>query len=177
MSTRGLLGFVHKGHIRASINHFDSYLEVLGKSVAEICTIIVDWEAFIKNYEKITWVSELSEPMKYLSAKEILIEILKGKSLTLLDEKEFARDELFCEYAYLINLDDKQLEIYAANFYTDYDQFQSKLPMHLLVCYPLDSIPTRFLEKLNAEKTRVDIDWKERLRKAGIDPNKFLKDQ
>ena len=177
MSTRGLLGFVHNGEIHASFNHFDSYLEGLGQSVVEICTIIVDWDGFIKHYEKITWVSELSEPMKYLSGKEILIEILKGTSLTLLDEKDFAKDELFCEYAYLINLDDKQLEIYATNYYTSYDQFQSKLPMNLLVRYPFDSIPTRWLEKLNAEKTVVDIDWKERLGKAGIDPNKFLKDE
>ena len=80
MSTRGLLGFVHKGHVRASFNHFDSYLEGLGQSVVSICKIMVDWETFTSRYEKIKWISALEQPLKYLSGKEILMEILKDNT-------------------------------------------------------------------------------------------------
>jgi len=177
MSTRGLLGFVHNKEIRASFNHFDSYLEGLGQSIASLCNIIVDWKTFTHRYEKIHWISETEAPMKYLSGKEIMYEILKDNPLTLVDEKDFAEDDLFCEYAYLINLDDKQLEIYASNYQTNFDQSQAKLPLNLLTIYPFDHIPHNWLESLNAEKKPIDADWKERLRKRGIEPDDLFVDE
>lgn len=176
MSTRGLLGFIHNKEIRASYNHFDSYLEGLGQSIVSLCNIIVDWETFTHRFEKIQWISERTKSMKNLSGKEIMYEILKDNPLTLVDEKDFAEDDLFCEYAYLINLDDKQLEIYASNYQTNFDQSQAKLPLNLLAIYPLDQIPQNWIESLHAEKKPIDVDWKERLRKSGIEPDQFLKE-
>jgi hypothetical protein len=177
MSTRGLLGFVHKGEIRASYNHFDSYPEGLGQGIVNLCNIIVDWDGFTSRYEKIKWISKQKKPIKYLSGKEIIMEILKDNPLTLLDEQDFAQDDIFCEYAYMINLDTKELEIYASNYHTNYDQSQAKLPLNLLVVYPLDNIPNNWLDSLNQEKSAINIDWKDRLKKSGIDPDEFLKDE
>lgn len=177
MSTRGLLGFVHKGKIRASYNHLDSYPEGLGQGIIKLCNIIVDWEGFASRYEKINWISTQEEPIKYLSGKEVMMEILKDNPLTLLDEHDFAQDDVFCEYAYMINLDTKELEIYASNYHTNYDQSQAKLPMNLLVVYPLENIPMDWLETLNAEKVACHLDWKEKLKKSGINPDEFLKDE
>jgi hypothetical protein len=174
MSTRGLLGFVHKGEIHACYNHFDSYLEGLGQDIVKISNIIIDWNAFTRHYEKVIWVSNINESIKYLSGKEILIEMLKGESLTLLDEIGFAKNEISCQYAYLINLDAKQLEIYASNFHTNHDQSEAKIPLNLLVSYPLESIPNHWLQTLNTAKIRSDVDWNERLKVAKIDPNNFF---
>ena len=171
MSTRGLIGFVHKGQVRASFHQEDSYPGGLGQQLVGLCNIMVDWETFISRYEKINWLEESVEPLPYQTGKEIMIAIMKDEPLTLLDEKDFAEDDIFCEYAYLLNFDTREFEVYSSNYQTQQDQSKSNLSMNLIATYPLDEIPSHWIDFLNMRKREVDIDWKDRLRKQGIEPN------
>jgi hypothetical protein len=80
---------------------------------------------FQKDYDKCFKVKDWSKAQKkflktkygYLSRDTgagILGVILrsKGKTIPLFDSADFARDGLFCEWGYLVNLDTSELEIY-----------------------------------------------------------------
>ncbi|MFN5848812.1 MAG: hypothetical protein ACK43K_09995, partial [Chitinophagales bacterium] len=54
---------------------------------------------------------------------------------------------------------------------TEQDQSKANLPMNLIATYPLDEIPSHWIDFLNMRKREVDIDWKDRLRKQGIEPS------
>lgn len=100
MSTRGAVGFIKNGFEKVGYNHFDSYPTGLGSGVI----------IFLKknNIEKLNKIFD-----------EI---ILEGDDECFTEDNEFnmkfndssifLRDSLFCEYAYLINLDTNMLEYY-----------------------------------------------------------------
>lgn len=105
MGTRGAVGFYKDGKEKVGYNHWDSYPSGLGQVVV--------------NYLKGKTIDEL---------KKFCDEIkLTGSHNALNDEEEFnsefedyktfLHDSLFCEYAYIINLDTGMLE-----FYTGFNQ-------------------------------------------------------
>ena len=142
MGTRGLYGLRRIGMDKVTYNHFDSYPDVLGKSVVEFCSQTTE-EAMKRFYDKIVLVDETSTPsqdqisfcqraemvdtsvgggttrdwyciLRGLQgdlAKTFAISEKYGKAY-MIDNRGFIEDSLFCEYAYIINLDTHKLEFW-----------------------------------------------------------------
>ena len=133
MATRGAYGFYKGGVTKITYNHSDSYPENLGVKVAFFAKaipmkdlnevfdriILVDGDAkpsadqlaevdLINPYpmkSEINWYRALgfaAEELKYY---------VKGLRY-MIDNQEFIKDSLMCEWAYVINLDDETLEVY-----------------------------------------------------------------
>lgn len=91
---------------------------------------------------------------------EILKLIHDGEADLLVNSYEFAKDSLFCEYAYVIDLDKNVFEIYEGfnkspldedeRFYDKICNEQAYKPVRFLTSYPLDNLPTpeEFLKEL-----------------------------
>jgi len=133
MGTRGAMGFRKDGIDKVTYNHFDSYPSYLGKALIEFCQkhTIDEME---KMFNKIKLVDEDEEPTQ--EQIEVCLEyydrqygslpgdwyclLRKGqgdlncnvKTGYMIDSAAFLIDSLSCEYAYIINLDTKMLEIY-----------------------------------------------------------------
>lgn len=105
MGTRGLVGFRVSGEDKLTCNNFDSYPEVLGRSCADFIEDI-DINAARKRVSAIkqtdNWDAE-----SYGCMLGRMLESGKYQ-----DHHEFIEDSLWCEWAYIINLDDEVLEIY-----------------------------------------------------------------
>lgn len=134
MGTRGLYGFRKNGEDKTTYCHYDSYPDGLGRSMIEF---IQEYGLDLNDiYKRIILVDEDSKPTERqikecknladLSVSEKSLEdwycLLRnaqgnpkmyGQGLRyMIDNKNFILDSLFCEYAYIINLDTKKLEIY-----------------------------------------------------------------
>lgn len=172
MSTRGLIGFVHNGDVHAQYHPHSSYFSFLGQEIVDFCDTVVDWEAFTQAYEKINWQQDIETNLSEdMIGAGILKHILAGNITHLIDEKDFAKDSLFCEYAYLLNLDTQALEIYSSNRQTNHDQSEKHLPLNLLATYPLHEIPSHWKEFLEVRTTEVQRDWKDFYKEQGIEPD------
>jgi len=142
MGTRGSVGFIQQEKPALSYNHFDSYPDGLGSDVLGfIFKINLEngWELFkeraakLKNieeklitdtlimekYEKYSnlGVSEqkLSDPyclFREIQGYEWMNEVYKGELEHYPLNNDFIKSSLFCEYAYIINLDTMKLEFY-----------------------------------------------------------------
>lgn len=133
MGTRGAYGFRKGGVDKISYNHFDSYPSGLGAEIAKYC-LNTPLEELGKAYDAITMVDQDTMPTvkqqkqlkKYF--KEVgtgraddWYALLRGtqgdigeaaKCGFMIDNHGFMLDSLFCEYAYVINLDTGMLEVY-----------------------------------------------------------------
>ena len=139
MGTRGLYGFRKNGIDKTTYNHFDSYPDWLGRNVIEFCKnhsvhemnnifdkiIMVDRDntpteeqinECIKNGcsdfsvstgQKTDWYCLLRNCQGDLEC------LARAENHAYMeDNRNFIKDSLFCEYAYIINLDDEVLEFY-----------------------------------------------------------------
>ena len=103
MSTRGAVGLIFNNEEKIGYNHFDSYPEGLGneiltflkgktidelKSIFSNITLVKNSDNDVWNWQKHTFNTEF------------------------LDEHRFLLDSLFCEFAYIINLDTNKFEVY-----------------------------------------------------------------
>jgi len=135
MGTRGCYGFYKNGQTKVTYNHFDSYPEYLGKSIIEFLKN-TSIEELNEIFEKIIMVKQDSKPTKKqitqlkkyadlrvssqsLDEWYVLLRNIQGdlnpykKDLVyMIDSQDFLTDSLFCEWAYIINLDINELEIY-----------------------------------------------------------------
>ena len=138
MGTRGLYGFRKNEQDKTSYNHFDSYPEGLGADVLKFIRnhSIEEMNEF---YDRIIMVDQRSNPtdkQKENCIKSGLVNLsvsnqsendwycllrnLQGELEKLyecefhymIDDSDFIKDSLFCEYAYIINLDTNVLEFY-----------------------------------------------------------------
>ena len=106
MSTRGFVGIRKNGVDKGGYNHYDSYPSGLGNEVL--------------NYLKGKTLKELKDVFDNIVfvdyEKEDFVDAWDWDNSCLktrfTDNSEFLKDSLFCEYAYIINLDEKVLEIY-----------------------------------------------------------------
>jgi hypothetical protein len=109
------------------------------------------------------------EKYPYLSrdaGAEILSMVLNAPDgIKLLDKRSFAGDSLFCEWAYIIDLDAGQLEVYRGfnhspldaserfahlpSYTTDYGERNTYYPIRKIKSYPLYDLPS--VEKMDAE--------------------------
>ena len=142
MGTRGLYGFRRNGFDKTTYNHFDSYPEYLGKLVGEFCAntstddmrtmydrIQLVSEGAQPNAQQVDFcqrnglvdltVSNCSTDDWYCLLRSQQGDLEKLKELCLkhgqaymIDSHTFIEDSLFCEYAYIIDLDTEQLEYY-----------------------------------------------------------------
>lgn len=148
MGTRGSVGFIYNDKEYLSYNQFDSYPEGLGHDVLKFISNINlenGWDKFKENaqylknvtgkitdnnlIEKYKKYSDLSVSNQSYSDPYCLFRKIQGSSwLTELYEgslqdynlnNNFIKDSLYCEYAYIINLDTMTFEFY--------DGFQKKI--------------------------------------------------
>lgn len=142
MGTRGLYGFRKNGVDKTTYNHWDSYPECLGRTVVRFCLEtpedqmskmydqieLVD-EDSSATPEQIAFcrktntpdlsVGDRSESSWYCLLRNIQGDLNSLKNIIqsegkgyMIDNSSFIKDSLFCEYAYIINLDDHILEYY-----------------------------------------------------------------
>jgi len=133
MGTRGAYGFRYMQEDKISYNNFDSYPEALGlevlnfvkntpleemKEIAERL-IPVDEREIPTDEEQDELLSQGIIDEKgyidwYWALREVQgnMAIFKKGLRYILDSKNFLRDSLFCEYAYVINLDEEIVEFY-----------------------------------------------------------------
>ena len=141
MSTRGLLGFKNNSLVKASYNHSDSYPTCLGYNVMSFIKNLSNQplEVFKKNVSQLKWVDPDSKPtdnditkykrfcnthvgrcteldwyclLREVQGAEALPAILDGTLDVWIDNTDFIKDSLFCEWAYFLDLESDILEIY-----------------------------------------------------------------
>ena len=137
MSTRGVVGFRHKRKDLLTYNHSDSYPSDLGLRVVHDLHDLLQkgLKPLIRQVEALTIVTEetprpdekerrrlqkyangnvsTQDEYWYQTLRETqgdIKEILKSRYL--LDGNNFILDSLFCEWGYIINLDEETLEVY-----------------------------------------------------------------
>ena len=135
MGTRGAYGF-HKGGVdKITYNHFDSYPTGLGADVAEFIKDHTD-EEMNEIFDRIVMVKsgdmpsaeQVDECIAYyqrgvsMNTPDEWYGLLRGAQGNLeahakglrymIDNADFLKDSLFCEWGYVINLDKGVLEIY-----------------------------------------------------------------
>ena len=157
MSTRGLIGIKYKGKTKATYNHFDSYPRYLGFNLVKELKEKDSIKLLKKNFKNIKLVTteetptkrEINKYKKFLDLKVskqtekdwynllrntqgTLKYIISGEQKHMIDNLSFLKDS---EWAYIIDLDDNNLEIYEKG--------------NLTKKYPLNNLPTKEkLEKL-----------------------------
>ena len=135
MSTRALYGFRKNGDDKLTYNHYDGYPEGLGK---DIITFISNHtiEELNNIYDKIIMVDEenipteeqIKECEQYANLDVSEQSLMNWYCLLrdsqgdlscyadglkyMIDNHDFILDSLFCEFAYIINLDTNKLEVY-----------------------------------------------------------------
>lgn len=139
MSTRGAYGFFKDGQSKLTYNHMDSYPRGLGMLMLQVISGTDDDE-LEEAFNRIELIPHDSEGRKltgeeyvhvrkyvalpmdmpadgvdwYTALRDIqgeLMPYVNGLKY-MIDNKGFMGDSLFCEWAYVINLDDKVLEVY-----------------------------------------------------------------
>lgn len=142
MGTRGSAGIIIKDEVKLAYNHFDSYPSGLGVDILMVISEINKengWEQFKKNAEALKSIDvdeitdtemiqkykkysntkvgsqKLSEPyclFRNIQGADWIYEVYRGNLNDYTLDNNFIRDSLFCEYAYVINLDTMKLEFY-----------------------------------------------------------------
>lgn len=141
MGTNGLYGIRKNGIDKCTYNHFDSYPDCLGKKIVEFCNNnIENLEKFFDNIElvsenecptdkqiefcKASGYADLSVSTQNVDDWYCLLRNMQGNfeayqmcidndnKIYMTDDIDFIKNSLFCEYAYIINLDDNVLEYY-----------------------------------------------------------------
>lgn len=135
MGTRGCYGFRKNGIDKLTYNHFDSYPDGLGRDVVKFCKE-TSIEEMNEIFDRIILIDENSKPtaeqivecMKYyngdvstrtqedwyclLRETQGNLSVYKNGLKYMIDNNDFIKDSLFCEFAYIINLDTNCLEFW-----------------------------------------------------------------
>jgi len=189
MSTRGAYGFVQDGKYKVTYNQSDSYPSGLGQEVVNFVKSVVESEALdtlkervkavklvdeskpatkaeIKRYEKFYQnVSSGAKTEWYcllrdLQGVSLLEHILSGEVEHMIDSSEFVKDSLFCEWAYIIDLNRNTFDVYQGY---QHDPQEGNVfgveageggyyPVKLIASFPLTNIPD---------------DWQKQVEQAG----------
>lgn len=132
MGTRGLMGLVIDGEVKATYNHYDSYPSGLGEEILKLVrsggiskaaavhleVVDADAEATPEQIAKYSKYADTGVSSGELTEWYVLLRHLQGdlegylEAGVMADGSAFATDSLFCEWGYLINLDDNTLEVY-----------------------------------------------------------------
>ncbi len=139
MSTRGSIGFRIDGQDKLTYNHYDSYPSWLGVSVLhQVQELVADPDKLEELKEKARRIKlfrqddritpeilEITKPYHDLAVSKrslgdpyCLFHGMQGdlKAMLdagyILDASSFILDSLFCEWAYILNLDDEAFEVF-----------------------------------------------------------------
>ena len=177
MSTRGLYGIRKNGIDKCTYNHCDSYPSGLGFDIVKFCAnnSVENLKKFFDNIElvfedSVPTESQIKECQKagYVNFSvssqsnddwycllrnlqgnfaEYQKCIDKGSKVYMTDGIDFIKDSLFCEYAYIINLDDEVLEFYVGFQNTPYtnnrygtSEIHGYYPCKLSLTIPLNEL-------------------------------------
>ena len=135
MGTRGVYGFRKNGIDKLTYNHWDSYPDGLGKDIVEFC-MNTSLEEMNEIFDKIVMVNEQKKPTQgqidecikfyngsvsnrtpedwycLLRNAQGNLNAYKNGLKYMIDSNNFIKDSLFCEYGYIINLDNNILEFW-----------------------------------------------------------------
>ena len=191
MGTRGLYGFRKNGVDKLTYNHWDSYPDCLGHDVVEFCksTSIKEMNEI---FDRIVLVEEDGTPTKkqivecmefydegvgtgrvddwYCLLRESQgdLNAYKNGLKYMIDNGEFIKDSLFCEYAYIINLDTNCLEFWVGfqkepregNRYgmETHDNMDKYYPCNMYSYYALDTDKTvqEIVDDMNVRSNEND---------------------
>jgi hypothetical protein len=182
MGTRGTIGFIVGEKEKLAYNHFDSYPEGLGlKTLAflrefpgligelrrQAMRLEVVSDAVPPSAEQIKELKEFSDLNVGNQTEDdwyCLLRHTQGDWQATLDAGfmedggRFPEDSLFCEWAYVINLDDEVLEVYrgfqqkkhnkgrfakrGGPYTPDYEGAPTWWPVALIATYPLNDLPS-----------------------------------
>jgi hypothetical protein len=107
MSTRGFIGFKHKGKVFGHFNHWDSYPAGIGVMILHGIYCKYPWEVIQDFFlNRVTYVGEHEDPNNQSSEHKYFFSIDFAKdTVNLIGDKDFYKDGLFCEYSYIFDLD------------------------------------------------------------------------
>ena len=200
MGTRGSVGVIYQEEVKLGYNQFDSYPDGLGLETLELVSKINKedgWDTLKKNISNLKNIKEkeikdeniiekykiysnlgvseqkLSDP--YCLFREIqgagwIEEVYNGNLEHYPCDNNFIKDSLFCEYAYIINLDTMKLEFYDGfqkksqkdNIFGDDPNEDGYYPCRLMGVFDLLNIIdsdhiSKIVEKMNnIAKTGID---------------------
>ena len=186
MGTRGIYGFRKNGVDKLSYNRYDSYPDYLGEQVCKFCAgytlpemndlfdkiVMVDESAKPTNEQigqcmsagladlsvstqKVDdWYCLLRNAQGDLTVLDKLVK--SGGVAYMIDNQEFIKDSLFCEFGYIINLDTNMLEFWVGfqrepqegNRYGE-EQEDGYYPCALKAEFPLDGDFSDVVDKMN----------------------------
>ena len=187
MGTRGCWGFRQDGQDKLTYNHFDSYPTGLGQELVDALKEVTDMTFFKtcvrdlelvktdvpptkKQIEKLCQFTDLTVSERSTADWYCLLHDCQGdlhktlEASVMSDDHHFMNDSLFCEWAYVINLDDDTFEIYegfqkkchALGRYASGPSDGGYFPVALVSVFPLNRIPKDFAKVL--EKSENDDD-------------------
>ena len=178
MGTRGFYGFRKNGEDKLTYNHFDSYPDCLGETIVRFCKE-TSIEEMNEIFDRIVLVNEGDKSTKaqILECAEYYNGSVSNQSIEdwycllreaqgnpdvykhglkyMIDNQNFIKDSLFCEYAYIINLDANYLEFYVGfqkepcdlnRYGTEEDN--GYYPCKLVALYPIDP---KYMDKHSIE--------------------------
>ena len=128
---RGTIGFIYRDKFSLSYNNQNSDPDNLGGDVLDLIIRInkeKGWKVFkehslnlknidtadenmLKKYEKYSSPGN-SKIFSDIISTEWLIEMYEGKIQDYIIDNQFIKESLYCEYGYIINLDNMKLEYY-----------------------------------------------------------------
>lgn len=112
MSTRGYVGFIHRGKVQGWFNHWDSYPTALGRVVVTFFQKYTQEELRTLFLKRIKWVKDGTEDDTPLQKNsEGMLNVDWTKPVRAVKDSEFYKDPIFCEYTYIFNLDSKEKEL------------------------------------------------------------------
>lgn len=172
MGTRGLMGFASGDTLKAAYNHFDSYPDYLGKAVFE-WALAADFVEAKAKFSTLEIIDESDNPTDEQIARLTKAGLDPSKVSTgadfyawlrdcqgdpqatldsgfITDSVGFGMDPLFCEWAYIVELDKKVVEVYSGDLGQDGERWPGGIKLVLTV--PLDGSVTaeQFIEQADA---------------------------
>ena len=177
MGTKGIYGFRKNGVDKLTYNNMDSYPSALGEQIVNFC-METSLEELNNIFDRIIMVDENNKPTQEeykictnhiklpiydpdtlwrttLRKVEGYIYVYKNGLPYMLDHIRFINDSLFCEYGYIINLDDKVLEFWRGgqskkpqeeNRYGIEKNDDGYYPCKLVISFPLNNLSHNIIE-------------------------------
>lgn len=170
MGTRGCYGFRKNGIDKLTYNHYDSYPDYLGKIMVTFCKE-TSLDEMNEIYDRLILVNENDKPTQeqieeckryyngdvscktsedwYCLLRNVqgYLDAYKNGLKYMIDSCGFIKDSLWCEYAYIINLDTYELEFWVGgqdkpDIYNRYgvERDGDYYPCKMMASYPLVTI-------------------------------------
>lgn len=182
MGTSAMYGFYKNGVTKATYSHWDGYPDGLGENVVEFIkstTVnelnqIFDKLIMIDSNTKPT-VEQIENCLPYFNGSVSTgktdewycllhktqgdLNVYKTDLKYMIDDSNFIKSSLFCEWAYVINLDENVLEVYEGfqkepqkNRYEKTESNNDYYNCALIKTFDLNNIPSNWTEELPLEE-------------------------